>query len=165
MSVATIIFEDLDLANGKFAVNVNVEDAKTDDGLATAAHVTSMFISDAVKTPQFGEGAAAYGQAKGWALRNFEPQTIKLTLTDIDLDAGSFDLVLEEGENAIIDGSVTPAYMSALFVRDAMGSVEFRIACTEFAQSLIVGHPNAKVNEPMMLPAAAAANTTEQEAA
>jgi hypothetical protein len=165
MSIATIIFEDVDMANGRFAVNVNVEDAKTDDGLATAAHVTSMFIADAVKTPQFGEGAAAYGQAKGWSLRNDDPQTIKLTLTDIDLDAGSFDLTVEEAETAIIDGSVTPAYMSAQFVKDAMSSVEFRIACTEFAHALIAGHPNATVNEPTIQPAVVANDTTDQEAA
>jgi hypothetical protein len=122
-----------------------------------------MFIADAVKTPQFGEGAAAYGQAKGWSLRNDVPQSVILTLIDVDLEAGSFDLTVQEDENAIIEGSVTPAYMSALFVRDAMASVEFRIACTEFAHSLVAGHPSAKVNEPSIQPAA---NTnSDQEAA
>jgi hypothetical protein len=166
MSIATIIFEDIDQIEGKFGVNVNVEDTKLEDGFATAAHVTSMFISQAVNTPQFSEGAAAYGQAKGYSLRNDLPQRVVLTLTDVDLEAGSFDLTVAESEDAIVEGSVTAAYLAAAFVRDAMQSVEFRMACTEFAYSLTAGHSNATVNEPSIQPAVAAANSnSEQEAA
>lgn len=158
MSIATITFADIDVANGKFAVDVNVADAKTDDGFATAAHVTAMFISKAVATPEFAEGSAAYGQAKGWSLRNDNPERVVLTLTDVDLDAGSFDLQVSENDGAIIDNSVTAGYMSALFVRDAMHSVEFRMACTEFAHDLVAGHTGATVNEPTMTPVADATN-------
>jgi hypothetical protein len=165
MSIATVIFEDIDQVEGKFGVNVNVEDTKLEDGFATAAHVTSMFISQAVNTPQFSEGAAAYGQAKGYSLRDDLPQRIVLTLTDVDLEAGSFDLTVEESENAIVEGSVTAAYLAAAFVRDAMHSVEFRIACTEFAYSLTDGHASAKVNEPSMQPVANTNTTAPQEAA
>jgi hypothetical protein len=162
MCVATIIFEDIDLATGKFNVNVNVEGAT--DGFASAAHVTSMFIADAVKTPQFAEGAAAYGQQKGYALRDSDPQRVVITLNDVDLEAGSFDVTVEESENAIIDGSVTAAYLSASFVKDAMGTVEFRMACTEFAYSLTEGREDVTVNEPTMQ-IADNSNTTEQEVA
>jgi hypothetical protein len=163
MCIATIIFEDIDQANGKFNVNVNVEGAT--DGFASAAHITAMFIADAVKTPQFGEGAAAYGQAKGFSLRYDEPQRIVLTLTDVDLDAGSFDVTVEESETAIVEGSVTAAYLSASFVKDAMGTVEFRIACTEFAYSLTEQFEGATVNEPTIQPVVAANTNSEQEAA
>jgi hypothetical protein len=91
MCIATIIFEDIDQANGKFNVNVNVEGAT--DGFASAAHITAMFISDAVTTPMFAEGAAAYGQVKGYApFATTDPQRIVLTLTDVDLEQGSFDV-------------------------------------------------------------------------
>lgn len=162
MSIATIIFEDIDQASGKFNVNVNVEDVT--DGFASAAHITAMFISNAVQTPEFAEGVAAYGQAKGFALRNTDPQRIILTLSDVDLDAGSFGASVEESENAIIDGSVTAAYISAMFVRDAMASVEFRMACTEFAYSLTVGRDDVTVNEPTVQ-IADNSNTETQEVA
>jgi hypothetical protein len=162
MCIATIIFEDIDQANGKFNVNVNVEGAT--DGFASAAHITAMFIADAVKTPQFGEGAAAYGQAKGFSLRDDDPQRVVLTLTDADLEAGSFDVTVEESETAIVAGSVTAAYLSASFVKDAMGTVEFRIACTEFAYALTESFEGATVNEPTIQPVIAA-NTNAQEAA
>lgn len=162
MSIATITFNDIDLVAGKFEVKVNVED--TSDGFASAAHVTSMFVSQAVSTPEFSEGAAAYGQARSWSLRNETPETVTLTLTDIDLEAGSFDLVMTENVDAIIEDSVTPAYLTACFVRDAMHSVEFRMAVTEFANSLIVGHPNATVNEPTLQPVNTD-TTANQEAA
>jgi hypothetical protein len=161
MCIATIIFEDIDQANGKFKVDVNVEGST--DGFASAAHVTAMFIADAVKTPQFAEGAAAYGQVKGYALRDTDPQRIVLTLTDVDLEQGSFDVSVNEAENAIIDGSVTAAYLSASFIKDAMGTVEFRMACTEFAYSLTEGREGCKVNEPTVQIAANA--NAEQEAA
>jgi hypothetical protein len=162
MCIATIVFEDIDQANGKFKVDVNVEGAT--DGFASAAHITAMFIADAVATPQFSEGAAAYGQAKGYALRDSDPQRVVLTLTDVDLEQGSFDVTVNEAENAIIDGSVTPAYLSANFVKDAMGSVEFRMACTEFAYSLTDGREGYTVNEPQVQ-MADNSNATEQEVA
>jgi hypothetical protein len=162
MCIATIIFEDLGQNDGKFNVNVNVEGAT--DGFASAAHITAMFISDAVTTPQFGEGASAYGQAKGFSLRHDNPQRLVLTLTDVDLEAGSFDVSVEESEDAIIDGSVTAAYLAGSFVKDAMGSVEFRMACTEFAYSLTQNIEGATVNEPT-LQIAENTNITEQEVA
>lgn len=161
MCVATIVFEDLDQAAGKFNVNVNVEGST--DGFASAAHITAMFIADAVKTPQFAEGAAAYGHQKGYSLRDDQPQRIVLTLTDVDLDAGSFDVTVEESENAIVENSVTAAYLSASFVKDAMGTVEFRMACTEFAYALTEGREGYTVNEPTS-PVVANSNQ-EQEAA
>jgi hypothetical protein len=106
MCIATIIFEDVGQNDGKFNVNVNVEGAT--DGFASAAHITAMFISDAVTTPMFGEGASAYGQAKGFSLRHDNPQRLVLILTDVDLEAGSFDVKVEEAEDAIIDGSSPP---------------------------------------------------------
>lgn len=164
MCIATIVFEDIDQVNGQFRVNVDVADASTADGLASAAHVTSMFISEAVRSPQFAEGAVAYAQARGWTLRNDLPQVVTMTLTDVDLDAGSFDVKLVESEDAIVDNSVTAAYMTALFVRDAMGSNEFRIACTEYAYALIAGHPSATVNEPTIQPAVANTDVDQKAA-
>jgi hypothetical protein len=162
MCIATIIFEDIDQANGKFNVNVNVEGAT--DGFASAAHITAMFISDAVTTPMFSEGAAAYGQAKGFSLRHDNPQRLVLTLTDVDLEAGSFDVSVAEAEDAIIEGSITAAYLAGSFVKDAMGTVEFRMACTEFAYSLTQNIDGATVNEPT-LQIAENTNVTEQEVA
>lgn len=163
MCVATITFEDLDQVKGQFRVNTDVKE--TSEDFASAAHVTAMFISKAVDTPQFMEGVCAYGHAKGWSMRRELPTTITLTLTDVDLEAGSFDLVVTEEPDAIYENSVTAAYMAACFVKDAMHSNEFRMAVTEFAYDLIAGSPGASVNEPTG-PVAANVNTeTPQEAA
>lgn len=154
MSIATIIFEDIDQDNGRFACNVNVEDTQTADGLASAAHVTAMFIASVVNTAEFAEGTVAYAQAKGWSLRMSEPQRLVLTLKDVDLQTGSFDLTVEENENALFEGSATAAYMAGSFVKDAMGSAEFRMACTEYAYGLTENRDDATVNEPTIQPAA-----------
>lgn len=163
MSVATIIFTDADINAGRYSVDVNVADSQTDDGLATAAHVTSMFIADVVTTPGFAEGAIAYGRAKGWSMRNDNPVKVTMTLTDENLETGMYRMDFEVEGEAEIENSITAAYMTASFIRDAMGSNEFKAAVVDFAHKLVEGRDDATVNENNIFTTAPVA--VDQEAA
>lgn len=148
MAKATIRFTDDNIDIGRYAVDVNVADAHTDDGLASAAHVVSMFIAEAVNTPQFAEGAASYGKAKGWSMRKDTPVSVTMILTDEDLKTGQYRMEFAVDGEAEIENSVTAAYMTACFARDAMSSNEFKVAVTDFAYRLTEGRDDASVNEP-----------------
>lgn len=149
MAKVTVKFADSDQNIGRYEVDCVVEDAMTDDGMATAAHVTGMFMIDVVSTEGFAAGTAAYGQQKGWAIRKDDPTELSLILTDVDLETGQLQVDVIGGEDAIIENSVTAAYMAAMFMRDAMGTIEFTMGCTEFAHKLVEGREGFTVNDPI----------------
>lgn len=164
MAKATILFTDDDINIGRYKVDVNVADAHTADGLASAAHVVSMFIAQSVNTEQFADGAASYGKAKGFSMRKDTPISVTMTLTDENLETGQYRMEFEVEGEAEIEGSVTAAYLTACFVRDAMGSNEFKVAVTDYAHSLVEGRADATVNDNLTPPAPTTPND-EKEAA
>lgn len=136
MASVTLTFDDVDLAAGRYGVNLEVKDAQTADGFASGAHITGLYLIECINYDQFNEGCAAYGRAKGYSLRDHDATKTVLTINDIDLDAGQIEVTLENEGEGLIDGSATAAFMAASFIRDAMGSPEFQQGCLEFAHRL-----------------------------
>lgn len=151
MAKVTLKFADTVVEEGRYQVDLNVEDSRIDDGFATAAHVTGLFISQVVSTPEFAAGLAAFGKARGVALRLDGPTTTTIELNDTDTDTGQFEALrtLVEGEE-VVDNAVTAATLAAHFIQTAMSSREFQQGCTEFAHNL-VGDCDATVNEPPLV--------------
>lgn len=136
MASVSLTFTDTDQAIGRYVVNLDVVDAQTDDGFASGAHVTGLYIIEAIGFEQFNEGCAAYGRAKGFALRDTDPTVATLTIKDIDLDSGQIEVTLETDVEPLIDQSASAAFMAASFIKDAMGSPDFAQGCLEFAHRL-----------------------------
>lgn len=163
MARVTLLFKDIANENGRFAVDLNVEDSRIDDGFVTAAHVTGLFVMQAVSTTAFGEGCAAFAQVRGLSLDKTVNVNTTLVFEDMDLDTGQFQTSITvegqngEAESPLLEGMTTAANLAATFTLAALGSDDFRSACTAFAHDLLGGR-DGSVNDPVV-PANDAANT------
>lgn len=149
MAKVTITLQDTEIESGQFKADIVVEHAKTDDGFATAAHVTGVFIHRSIPTKDFSNGLISYGQGNNIALRHTDPATMIITLTDTNLDTGEIESSMVPVEGPVTEGAATAAQLAASFIMAVMPTENFRVGCTMFAESLVEGRGGV-VNYPVV---------------
>lgn len=152
MAVITLIVADRDLEEGTFTVDFKVTPTSLDDGRATAAQFTGLYLQSLVNTPEFTAGVENFGHQLVEAMQEDQvreqtkvPATMTLTLTDKDLNSGRYAVGLassggdESGEMLPTTAQIVGGYMRAL-----LNKSEFRDACWAFAEEFAANHKAAK---------------------
>lgn len=142
MAVFTLTITDTDLVAGAFKCETKVEDAQTDDGKVTAAHMTGHFLSLQVPQESFRDGAFQFAtrliealEEEGSLPEPTTPRTLVITLADTDLEKGHFQINVSGDGGS--DVRPTSAQIAGYYMRALLNDVDFVQRVWAYAAELV----------------------------
>ncbi len=154
MAIVKLTISDIDLSTGAYKCDYTVEDAKTDDGQVTAAHITGKYLSMQVPQAAFREGAETFGDKLIAALEEGGPilpgttkETLTLTLTDADLKTGRYNAKVSGTDNRNGNVSIRPtaAQIAGYYMRALLNDADFVMRVWAFADELVANNSSASI--------------------
>ncbi|ARK07442.1 hypothetical protein LAV_00042 [Sphingobium phage Lacusarx] len=70
---------------------------------------------------------------------------VTITLTDIDLDSGSYQAALDVKDHKIDDGQATAAHFTGHYIYQMIHTPEFRDSVLKYAEALVAANPERSI--------------------
>lgn len=158
MAQVTITLSDTDTESGRYHATFEIEHSKVADGQFTSAHLAGAFLMSQFATPAFEQRVKDHCdrfEVSPMGASNDSAATIKLVLTDENLDMGFFTRQMDVDQ---VEPANTGAILVAHFVWDWMTSKDYADAQWRFAETLTEKNAGSRIANADLRPAADAAN-------